>query len=231
MIKILMIEDDIELAEIISEYLAQFDMKVTNYDDPFIGGSVASSEDYELLILDLTLPGMDGLEICKDIRKSSDIPIIISSARSDIKDKIEAFDLGADDYLPKPYDPQELLIRIKTILKRYNKINEQGEVIVDKKAFKINTTKHQILFYNKPLQLTLGEYGLLEYLIKKNGDIVSRNEIMYNVEYISADSSKKSVDVIIGRLRNKIESDVKNPKYILSVRGLGYRLENVSQES
>lgn len=221
-----MIEDDTELASIIAEYLEQFDIKVTNYDDPFLGVSAVMKNDHELLILDLTLPGMDGLEICQDIRKKSDIPIIISSARSDIQDKVEAFDLGADDYLPKPYNPQELLLRIKTILKRYHKVDNEGKKIVDKNAFVIKQSRHQILFHNKPLQLTLAEYGVLEYLIKKNGDIVSRNEIMYNVEHISANSSKKSVDVIIGRLRSKIESDVKKPKHIISVRGLGYRLEN-----
>ena len=106
MVKILMIEDDPEFAEILSEYLAQFDMKVTNYEDPFLGLS-AGVEKYDLIILDLTLPGMDGLEACEELGRKYNIPIIISSARSDITDKVESLRLGADDYLPKPYDPKE----------------------------------------------------------------------------------------------------------------------------
>ena len=120
MINILMIEDDVEFAEILSEYLAQFDIKITNYEDPFLGLS-AGIKKYDLLILDLTLPGMDGLEVCQEITKRYDIPIIISSARSDLDDKVEGLKLGADDYLPKPYDPQEMYARIISLLRRYDR--------------------------------------------------------------------------------------------------------------
>ena len=108
MINVLMIEDDAEFAEILSEYLAKYNIKVTNYEDPYLGLS-AGVKKYDLLILDLTLPGMDGLEVCKEIVAKYDIPIIISSARSDISDKVIGLQIGADDYLPKPYDPKEML--------------------------------------------------------------------------------------------------------------------------
>ncbi len=111
MINILMIEDDTEFAELLSEYLAQYDIKITNFEDPYLGLS-AGVKKYDLLILDLTLPGMDGLEVCQEVVEKYDIPIIISSARSDINDKVEGFALGADDYLPKPYDPKEMYARI-----------------------------------------------------------------------------------------------------------------------
>jgi two-component system OmpR family response regulator len=120
MINILMIEDDPEFAELLTEYLEQFDIKVTNYEDPFLGLS-AGVKKYDLVILDLTLPGMDGLEVCEELVRKYDIPVIISSARSDINDKIQSFELGAYDYLPKPYDPKEMYARIMAILKRVKK--------------------------------------------------------------------------------------------------------------
>jgi two-component system, OmpR family, response regulator len=120
-IKIAMVEDDTELAEVLTQYLSKFNISVTNYEDPFLALSAIALEEFDLIILDLTLPGMDGLEVCKELVSKYDIPIIISSARSDIADKVIALELGADDYLPKPYDPRELEVRIKTILRRFNK--------------------------------------------------------------------------------------------------------------
>jgi len=117
MINVLMIEDDPEFAELLSEYLSQFDIKVTNYEDPFLGLS-AGVKKFDLVILDLTLPGMDGLEVCEELVRKYDIPVIISSARSDINDKVQSFELGAYDYLPKPYDPKEMYARIMAILNR-----------------------------------------------------------------------------------------------------------------
>ena len=123
MINILMIEDDAQFASLLTHYLAKYNLKVTNYQDPYLGLS-AGVEKFDLLILDLTLPGMDGLEVCKEVVSKYDIPIIISSARSDLSDKVIGLQLGADDYLPKPYDPQEMYARIISLLRRYKKINE-----------------------------------------------------------------------------------------------------------
>ena len=123
MINVLMIEDDPEFAQILSEYLSDFNIKVTNFEDPYLGLS-AVIKNFDLLILDLTLPGMDGLEVCKEIRSKYNIPIIISSARSDISDKVVGLQLGADDYLPKPYDPKEMYARIMSLIRRYKKSNE-----------------------------------------------------------------------------------------------------------
>lgn len=133
MIKIAMVEDDIQLADLLTQYLKQFNIEVTNFEEPFLALSSLRIHKYDLLILDLTLPGMDGLDVCKEVVDKYNIPIIISSARSDITDKVTALQLGADDYLPKPYDPRELEVRIKTILRRYNQHNE--DVKEDKKNF------------------------------------------------------------------------------------------------
>ena len=122
-----MIEDDLELAEVLCQYLKQFNIEVTNYEEPYLALSALKVNKYDLIILDLTLPGMDWLDVCKAIVKDFDIPIIISSARSDITDKVTALKMGADDYLPKPYDPRELEVRIKTILRRFNHSNNQED--------------------------------------------------------------------------------------------------------
>lgn len=225
MIKILMIEDDAELAEILTEYLEQFDMKITNIEDPFLGLSTLNTEKFNLVILDLTLPGLDGLEVCSDIRKRYDIPIIISSARHDITDKVEALERGADDYMPKPYDPRELEARIRSLLRREKHEFDAGigstkEV---KKDIKIDNEKLLITFKGNELTLTNAEYGILKYLLKKEGGVVSREELIYNVEAISEESTNKSIDVIIGRIRQKLDEVPKDPKYIHSVRGIGYK--------
>jgi two-component system OmpR family response regulator len=118
MINILMIEDNPEFAELLGTFLEQYNIKITNYEDPYLGLS-CGIKNYDLIILDLTLPGIDGLDVCTKIRTSYDIPIIISSARGDINDKLIGFENGADDYLPKPYNPKEMYVRILSLLKRY----------------------------------------------------------------------------------------------------------------
>ena len=130
MTNVLMIEDDLELAEILMEYLEQFDIAITIADDPYLGLSTLDTQKFDLVILDLTLPGIDGLDVCKEIRKRHTVPIIISSARTDITDKVTALENGADDYLPKPYNPRELQARIMSLLRR------QKVLLLRSKAFK-----------------------------------------------------------------------------------------------
>lgn len=221
MINVLMIEDDSEFAQILSEYLNKFNIKVTNFEDPFLGLS-AGVKNYDLLILDLTLPGMDGLEVCKEIREKYDIPIIISSARSDVSDKVVGLQIGADDYLPKPYDPKEMHARIISLIRRYKKTAEKDEVVIDS-VFKIDEKRHEIFFNNESLVLTPAEYEILEYLIKQHSFSVSREQLVYHCKSLK-DKDSKSLDVIIGRLRSKIGDNSKNPNHIFSVRGIGYKL-------
>lgn len=217
-----MIEDDTELAEILTEYLEQFNMKVTTAEEPYIGLSYLGVEVFDLVILDLTLPGLDGLDVCKEIRKQYNIPIIISSARNDITDKVTALENGADDYLPKPYNPAELQARIKSHLRRHNiqqetiKHEGSGDLVLQQE-------KRVILLKGKPIGLTSAEYEILAYLIKKEGGVVSREELIYNCEAINEESANKSIDVIVGRIRNKLGENIKNPKYIHAVRGIGYK--------
>ncbi|KIM04397.1 MAG: chemotaxis protein CheY [Sulfurovum sp. AS07-7] len=215
MINILMIEDDTEFAEILSDYLSRFDIKTTNYEDPFLGLSAGITK-YDLILLDLTLPGIDGLEVCKEIRQRYNIPIIISSARVDIKDKLEALNLGADDYLPKPYDPQELYARILSLLRRHNNDFEK----IPKKDSDIQIKDNCIYFNDKQITLTPAEYEVFSILLKNRGITQSREYILNNAPSMNIDSSAKSLDVIISKIRSKLDNIGK----IKSVRGIGYKL-------
>ncbi len=225
MIKLLMIEDDLELAEILAEYLEQFDISTTIAEEPYIGISHLDRDKFDLIILDLTLPGLDGLEVCKEIRKRHITPIIISSARHDLADKVTALENGADDYLPKPYDPLELRARIMSLLRRHHQDfkadNHQSQ---EKKDLILNEEKMSIEFLGEELNLTVAEYEILAYLIKKSGGVVSREELIYNIDAINEDTSNKSIDVMIGRIRNKLKENSKHPKYIHAIRGIGYKL-------
>ena len=218
-----MIEDDLELASILTQYLKQFNMEVTNYEEPFLALSSLKINKFDLVILDLTLPGMDGLDVCKEIVKNFDIPIIISSARSDITDKVTALQLGADDYLPKPYDPRELEVRIKTILRRFNHSNIQEDEQKDK-MFMLNEEKKEITKNGKYVKLTAGEFEVLSLLVKREGFVISREDIFDNSDLLNQDyESSGSLAVIINRIRHKIEDNPKEPQYLHTIRGMGYK--------
>ncbi|SFV59202.1 Two-component system response regulator RacR [hydrothermal vent metagenome] len=216
MINILMIEDDPEFAELLSEYLSQFDIKITNYEDPFLGLS-AGVKKYDLMILDLTLPGMDGLEVCEEVVRKYDMPVIISSARSDISDKVKSFELGAYDYLPKPYDPKEMYARIMSILSRVQKDGEKQNTL-PKSDFEIKGDT--IYFKGQALTLTPAEFEVLSLLVKHQGITQSREQIINTSGTMSIDSQGKSLDVIISKIRSKIGDN----KRIQAVRGVGYKL-------
>lgn len=217
MTNILMIEDDPEFSEFLGEYLARYNIKITNYEDPYLGLS-AGIEKYDLLILDLTLPGMDGLDVCKEVSQKYDIPIIISSARSDVTDKIMGLQIGADYYLPKPYDPKEMYAVIQSLLRRSKKINVEvaGDFVYGEKG-------QEILFKEEVLNLTQGESEVLLTLLNAKGSLVSREQIVNDCESLN-DSFSKSLDVIIGRIRTKLGDNSKSPRYLNAIRGMGYKL-------
>jgi two-component system OmpR family response regulator len=216
MINILMIEDDAEFASLLTHYLAKYNLKVTNYQDPYLGLS-AGVEKFDLLILDLTLPGMDGLEVCKEVVSKYDIPIIISSARSDLSDKVIGLQLGADDYLPKPYDPQEMYARIISLLRRYKKINETE----DEPSYRLmlDEQKEEVTLDGQELDLTPAEFVVLKLLIEQRGSTVSKEQIFYDSEVFQF-GTDGSLSVIMNRLRKKVGEDV----HIKTVRGVGYKL-------
>jgi two-component system OmpR family response regulator len=162
MVEIIMLEDDEEITLLLKQFLKKYNMNITSFTTPSSALNSLSIDKYDLMILDLSLPQMDGLDVCKQIRQSSDIPIIISTARSDLSDKVIGLELGADDYIPKPYEPRELVARINTILRRY-----KHTTIDTTKEFVIDTTKMQILKHNTPIELTMAEYEILKIFLDR----------------------------------------------------------------
>lgn len=221
---LIMIEDDTELATILCDFLKRYNINVTSFEDPYLGISALNLKPYDLLILDLSLPGMDGLEICKEVRAKSDIPIIISSARSDLDDKVIGLSLGADDYLPKPYEPKELYARIMSVLRRYKKSGSSPEEETSALKLRLKEESRLIFFEEKPLSLTPAEYDVLSHLLKKNHCVVSRTELLNSALSLDEDNESRSLDVLISRIRGKLGESSKEPKLLHSIRGIGYRL-------
>lgn len=197
-------------------------MEVIGAEDPFIGLSLLTQHVFDLIILDLTLPGMDGLEVISKIREVTNIPIIISSARDDITDKIIGLERGADDYMPKPYDPRELVTRIKTILRRTHTISEPAKTQAP--IFVVDNNSKMIMFKDEMLELTAAEFDILSMLIKHKNGSVSREQLLYESEHIDDESSVKNIDVIISRIRQKIAKIDSEKSYIKPIRGVGYML-------
>lgn len=223
-VHILMIEDDPVLAELLCDYLANCNISVEVNSDPTTVMDQLEEKTFDLIILDLTLPKMDGLFLCEQISNAHDIPIIISSARDEVSDKVLGFEKGADDYLPKPYDPRELVARIQAMLRR-NKgslSNTEEESFDD---FSIDQAKMIIYHQGKPLELTVAEYGVLSLFLRQRGMVLNRGAILDGVEGLNWESDERSIDVIISRLRSKLNDTPRSPKYIESVRGIGYRMK------
>jgi len=224
MVKIAMVEDDTELAQLLIQYLAKFNIVVTNYEDPFIALSAIGLNNYDLIILDLTLPGLDGLEVCKELVQKYDIPIIISSARSDITDKVTALEIGADDYLPKPYDPRELEVRIKTIMRRYNKDIKSSAPSKKEDLFVLDEQKQEITKDGHYIKFTPAQFQIMSLMCQRKGFVVSRYDILENCDLLNSDEDSGSIAVIVNRIRSKIEIDPKKPEHFLTIRGMGYKL-------
>jgi two-component system OmpR family response regulator len=215
-----MVEDDEEIAQLLSIYLQQFGFSIENFTSPMEGLEALKNGSFDLLILDLSLPQIDGLELLKEIRYFSNIPVIISSARGSVTDKVSGLELGADDYLPKPYEPIELVARIKAVLKRSWK---ETQPIEDFGEFSIDLEKFEIRANGELLHLTKGEFEVLKYMLESRGKVLSREAIAENADSIHWDSVDRTVDVIVSRVRTKLGDTPKNPKYIRSVRGVGYQ--------
>ncbi len=214
---ILMIEDDEEFAQLLGRFLLRYGIEVTSYPDPFLGLS-AGIENYDLMILDLTLPGMDGLEVCREVRARHDIPIIISSARGDIGDKVAGLQIGADDYLPKPYDPQEMYARIVSLLRRYKKI-QSGTDAPPPPPVTLDAEREVLMTGGASIPLTPAEFLIARLLFEHIGATVSKEQILYDSSLLQG-SSDGSLSVIISRLRKKLEGYAT----LKTVRGIGYRL-------
>ncbi|WP_228026642.1 response regulator transcription factor [Campylobacter californiensis] len=222
MIEILLIEDDFDLAELLKYALAKSEIDVTIATNPLEGLKILNEKNtFDALVLDLGLPDMDGLEVCKKVRYGYPaLPIVISSARTETLDKIKGFELGADDYMAKPYDPIELVFRIRSILRRGIQITS------DSKTFCVDKQRRIVIKNKEEIALTKAEFDIFIYFYEKEGMVIPREDILINLGQSKFQSGLKSIDVAIGRLRQKIGDDSKNPRYIHPVRGIGYKFIN-----
>lgn len=214
--KLLLVEDDYEFAHLIAEFLKSRSVEVECCDDPF-KVLVYDLKKYDLILLDLGLPGMDGLEVCKEIRAKSDIGIIISSARSGVNDKVLGLQLGADDYLPKPYDPDELYARIISVLRRFK--NNCPKETPQSSDFIIDTNAMDIKYKGNSLLLTHTEFLIFSELINNGGNIVSKEQLLNK---IASTAEGNSLESMVSKIRHKIKN-FSQQNHIVASRGIGYR--------
>ena len=218
--KILAIDDDQKLTDLLKDYLSRFNYQVIIANHPHDGLDIVKSETPDLIILDVMLPDMEGFEVLKELRKERSIPVIMLTARGDVTDRIVGLEMGADDYLPKPFEPRELVARIQAILKRKQNIEEKE---IDRFGeLEINYTKQRVHLANELLDITTAEFELLKFFVKKAGKVLNRDQILDNMRGLEWDAFNRSVDVLISRLRQKLQDDPKNPRYIKTVWGSGY---------
>jgi len=215
--KILLIDDDDRLAGLLGQYFARYELQLDSALRPSEGFTMLAQNNYELVILDVMLPEMDGFEVCKRIRSESNIPIIMLTARGEVMDRVVGLELGADDYLPKPFEPRELVARIQSILKRASRPHTY-ETRLQFGALTIDTEQKQAQLSGQDLSLSTMEYQLLELLANHSGKTLSRDDILNALKGADGDLFTRSVDIGISRLRHKLKPlDV-----IKTIRGSGY---------
>ncbi|MCP4335592.1 MAG: response regulator transcription factor [Gammaproteobacteria bacterium] len=216
--KLLLIDDDEKLAEPLQSYFSKFDLSLDNETSPLDALERIKREAYDLIILDVMLPQIDGFETCKRIRQFSDIPIIMLTARGEVMDRVVGLELGADDYLPKPFEPRELVARIENILRR--KKPGTASTVYRWGDLQLDLERKQLLRNDQAVPVTATEFALLGLLVQNRDRVLSRDEIMHELRGIDADIYSRAIDVLISRLRQKLQ----RPGLIRTVRGLGYQL-------
>ncbi len=228
MSKILIIEDEEAIAALERDYLELSDFEVDIETDGAKGLNRALTEDYDLLILDLMLPGMDGFEICREIRSEKDMPILMVSAKKDDIDKIRGLGLGADDYITKPFSPSELVARVKAHLARYERLIGTGarkNDVITIRGLKIDKTARRVWVNGKETQFTTKEFDLLTFLAENPNHVYKKEELFREIWNMESIGDIATVTVHIKKIREKIEFDSSKPQYIETIWGVGYRFK------
>ena len=220
---ILVIEDDPGIARIIRLYLERDGHRVTIAGDGVSGLNAARADNPDLIVLDLMLPRLDGLSVCRALREESDVPIIMATARVDEDDRLAGLDLGADDYIVKPFSPRELAARVRAVLRRVSRQSPAEPSLVEYDGIAIDFEKQTVLRGEEQPSLTPTEFRLLSILASQPGRPFSRDQIIDGVFGYDFDGYDRTVDVHIANLRRKIEPDVRRPRYVQTVHGVGYR--------
>ena len=217
---LLIIDDDEKLDRLLTKYLKEFGYRMLSATHPQKGLSLLKKESPDLVILDVMLPEMNGFEVCKQVRSSSSVPIIMLTARGDLMDKVVGLELGADDYLPKPFEPRELVARIQSILRRTQiqpEVNrtELGRLCIDWGRRRVWLDREEIV-------LTTNEFSALALLVRHPGRVLDRDEILQELRGMDSEAFNRTVDITISRLRQKLNDDPRRPEFIKTVWGAGY---------
>ncbi len=233
--KILVVDDEVSIRRILETRLSMIGYAVVTAGDGEEALDIYKKEQPNLIILDIMMPKLDGYGVCQEIRKESDIPIIMLTALGDVADRITGLELGADDYVIKPFSPKELEARIKAILRRVDKISwntlHTASGIISMGGIRIDTNRRQVYKQNEKIRLTGMEFSLLELLMSKSGEAFSRAAILQEVWGYTPERhvDTRVVDVHISRLRSKLEEDPSNPDLILTARGTGYLFQKITE--
>ncbi|MBQ7067235.1 MAG: response regulator transcription factor [Lachnospiraceae bacterium] len=228
MSKILIIEDETAIADLERDYLEINDFEVSIENDGEKGLEAALSQDFDLVILDLMLPGMDGYEICKRIREEKNIPILMVSAKKDDIDKVRGLGLGADDYMTKPFSPSELVARVKAHLSRYERLigsNQKSNDIVEIRGIRIDKTARRVYIDGEEKPFTTKEFDLLTFLAENPNHVFTKEELFREIWDMDSIGDIATVTVHIKKIREKIEFDTAKPQYIETIWGVGYRFK------
>jgi DNA-binding response OmpR family regulator len=230
--KILIVEDNRDLAQLLESHLRDLAFQVDVAFDGEAGLAKAESDNYDLVILDLMLPGLDGIEICRRLRrKSSYIPILMLTAKSSEMDRVIGLEIGADDYVSKPFSVRELLARVKAILRRVDELTDvtkaDMQAVIRAGELVIDPTKRSVLLGGQPVDLTAKEFELLLHFARNPGKVYSRSHLLDSVWGYGHDGYEHTVNSHINRLRAKIEKDPAHPVYILTVWGVGYKFADI----
>ena len=224
---ILVIDDDEKLNRLLKRFLSDFYIAVFSAIDAREGLKKMRSVSPDLIILDLMLPGMSGFDLCKRIRQTSSIPIIMLTARGDLMDKVVGLELGADDYIPKPFEPRELVARIQAVLRRTKHTGSDRSRHFGR--LRIDFHRQQAWLENVSIGLTTNEFAALDLLVRHAGKVLDRDEILQTLRGIDSDAFNRAVDITISRLRQKLGDNPKNPEFIRTVWNAGYVF--IAQES
>jgi len=219
MLKALLIDDDAKLANLLGNYLIKFEIELNSTTEPTHALEMIAEHQPDLIILDVMMPKMNGFEVCSGIRKKYKTPIIMLSARGESFDRVKGLDLGADDYIAKPFEPRELVARIHSLLRR---VIDDDIDSYEKVIFEVDAIAREISMNGQILSLTNMEFELLELLLATPNTLFSRDDILKHLRGIEAKIFSRSIDILISRLRQKIEVDPKEPKFIKTIWGKGY---------
>ncbi|SFU62792.1 response regulator transcription factor [Butyrivibrio sp. INlla21] len=228
MSRILIVEDEEAIADLEKDYLELSDFEVSIENTGDAGLKTALAEEFDLVILDLMLPGMDGFEVCKRIREKKDVPILMVSAKKDDIDKIRGLGLGADDYITKPFSPSELVARVKAHMARYSRLvgsSHEENDFVEIRGLKIDKTARRVYVDDEEKSFTTKEFDLLTFLAENPNHVFTKEELFRKIWNMDSIGDIATVTVHIKKIREKIEYDTSNPQYIETIWGVGYRFK------